>query len=68
MTGIPIHWRLNNQRYKMTGTVCPECGLKMFPPRPVAACPVCAQSEPWPVFSQAGHRVQYTIKQAVPVE
>jgi hypothetical protein len=38
-TGIAPHWRLNAQRHRLMGTVCTECGHKMFPPRPV--CPAC---------------------------
>jgi len=38
-TGIAPHWRLNAQRYRLIGTVCTECGHKMYPPR--AVCPAC---------------------------
>ena len=38
-TGIAPHWRLNAQRTRLIGTVCAECGHKMFPPR--AVCPAC---------------------------
>ena len=36
---IPRHWRLNKQRYALTGEVCPHCQAKIFPPRDV--CPEC---------------------------
>ena len=36
---IPRHWRLNKQRYALTGEVCPHCDAKIFPPRDV--CPEC---------------------------
>ncbi len=35
----PRHWRLNRQRYSLTGTECPHCLEKHFPPREV--CPDC---------------------------
>jgi ribosomal protein L32 len=38
-TGIAPHWRLNAQRYRLAGTVCADCGHRIFPPRPV--CPAC---------------------------
>ena len=36
---IPRHWRLNKQRYALTGEICPHCSAKIFPPRDV--CPEC---------------------------
>lgn len=36
---ISLHWRLREQRYNLTGTVCTECGKRFFTPRPV--CDVC---------------------------
>ena len=36
---IPRHWRLNKQRYALTGEICPHCSSKIFPPRDV--CPEC---------------------------
>ena len=38
---IPQHWRLNDQRYRLTGEQCQHCGAAIFPPRDV--CPSCAQ-------------------------
>ncbi|MBN1430932.1 MAG: hypothetical protein JXB07_21365 [Anaerolineae bacterium] len=37
------HWRLNNQRYTLTGSVCTCCGKQFVSPRPV--CDVCHASE-----------------------
>lgn len=34
---IPRHWRLRAQRYRMEGSVCPNCGQISFPPRRVCA-------------------------------
>jgi uncharacterized OB-fold protein len=39
---IPQHWRLNAQRYALTGTVCEVCGTAHFPPR--AVCSACVQN------------------------
>jgi uncharacterized OB-fold protein len=36
------HWRLNNQRYTLTGTVCTRCGKRFVSRRPV--CDVCHTS------------------------
>lgn len=36
---IPRHWRLRQQRYSLSGEVCPHCNAKLFPPRDV--CPEC---------------------------
>ena len=55
---IARHWRLNSQRYKLVGEVCPECGIKMFPPRDV--CPECADSSPQPDFQFSGKGEVYS--------
>jgi uncharacterized OB-fold protein len=34
---IPRHWRLKAQRYRLEGSVCPNCGQLSFPPRWVCA-------------------------------
>ncbi|RMH65740.1 MAG: Zn-ribbon domain-containing OB-fold protein [Calditrichaeota bacterium] len=36
---IPRYWRLKDQRYKLQGTRCNDCGHLSFPPRLV--CPEC---------------------------
>src|SRR4030042_6652187 len=33
------HWRLQDQRYRLTGVLCQDCGAKMLPRRLV--CPQC---------------------------
>jgi uncharacterized OB-fold protein len=40
---IARHWRLNNQRYTLTGAVCACCGKQFVSPRPV--CDVCHASD-----------------------
>ena len=37
------HWRLNDQRYRLEGTICKNCGAKFFPPREV--CTECKSTE-----------------------
>lgn len=46
---IPRHWRLRNQRYGLTGTVCTQCGKRFFTPRPV--CDACSSAT-----TEADHR------------
>ncbi len=55
---IPRHWRLNAQRYRLQGSVCPICGQARFPPRP--ACPRCMLQ----VRSVADARVPLTSNSA----
>src|SRR3970282_555504 len=35
------HWRLRQQRYALVGEVCPNCEVKIFPPRDI--CPDCGE-------------------------
>jgi uncharacterized OB-fold protein len=37
------HWRLNDQRYRLEGTICKNCGAKFFPPREV--CTECKSTD-----------------------
>ncbi len=56
---IPRHWRLKEQRYKLTGTVCSQCGEKYFPPRQV--CPQCGVEISQPCnFSGKGEVFTFT--------
>lgn len=32
---VSRHWRLQEQRYKLVGETCDNCGVKLFPPRDV---------------------------------
>ncbi len=36
---IPRFWRLKDERYRLQGSNCQECGEVHFPPKPV--CPDC---------------------------
>jgi len=40
---ISRHWRLKDQRYGLTGTVCTNCGKRFFAPRPV--CDECCAAD-----------------------
>ncbi len=57
-TEIARHWRLNPQRYKLVGEVCPNCGNKMFPPRDV--CPECTDKSFQPDFQFSGRGEVYS--------
>lgn len=36
---VPRYWRLRDQRYRLKGSVCNNCGYYSFPPRQI--CPKC---------------------------
>lgn len=36
---IARYWRLQQQRYRLVGEICPHCEEKIFPPRDI--CPNC---------------------------
>lgn len=56
---IPRHWRLQRQRYSLTGEVCPHCDEKIFPPRDV--CPHCGDEAKTEFeFSGRGKVYSYT--------
>ena len=56
---IPRYWRLKNQRYRMRGKKCLDCGNLSFPPRIV--CPECKSRncEPYE-FNGKGTLYSYT--------
>jgi hypothetical protein len=56
---IPRYWRLQKQRYSLTGEVCEHCGNKIFPPRDI--CPQCEAPAKTPyTFSGKGTVYSYT--------
>jgi uncharacterized OB-fold protein len=62
---IAQNWRLNTQRYTLTGEKCPHCGHYIFPPRDV--CPDCAaQARTLYQFSGKGEIYSYTTIQDAP--
>ncbi len=57
---IPRYWRLKNQRYRLEGVVCEQCGHFSFPPR--MACPNCKSRSLKPfAFSGKGNVFSFTI-------
>ncbi|HEY6040850.1 MAG TPA: Zn-ribbon domain-containing OB-fold protein [Anaerolineae bacterium] len=42
-TDLARNWRLKEQRYRLEGNVCRNCGTKFFPPRTV--CSECRHTE-----------------------
>ncbi|MEJ2546043.1 MAG: Zn-ribbon domain-containing OB-fold protein, partial [Calditrichaceae bacterium] len=62
---IPRYWRLKNQRYRLQGRKCQDCGKLSFPPRLV--CPKCKsrKSEPYE-FNGKGKLYSYTTLYQAP--
>jgi len=59
------HWRLKDQRYRLEGTVCAECGAKFFPPRQV--CTECKSTNLKPhEFAGRGELYSFTTVSAPP--
>jgi uncharacterized protein len=53
------HWRLQKQRYGLVGEICPNCGIKLFPPRDV--CLECeAPAKELYTFTGLGEVFSYT--------
>ena len=56
---VPRHWRLKQQRYNLTGEICPHCEAKIFPPRDI--CPTCGEeAKSLYTFSGRGEVYSYT--------
>lgn len=56
---VSRHWRLRTQRYSLVGEVCPNCGVKLFPPRDV--CLECeAPAKELFTFTGLGEVYSYT--------
>jgi len=56
---VARHWRLKKQRYALVGEVCPNCEVKIFPPRDV--CPDCGgEAKDLYTFSGRGEVYSYT--------
>jgi uncharacterized OB-fold protein len=57
---IPRYWRLKNQRYRLQGKKCIDCGTMSFPPRLV--CQKCKSRNTQPhQFRGNGKLYSYTI-------
>jgi uncharacterized OB-fold protein len=61
---VARYWRTTRQRYQLVGEVCPNCSVKIFPPRDV--CPTCEKEAKTPfAFSGVGEVYSYsTVYQA----
>ncbi len=57
---VSRHWRLNQQRYALVGEECPNCGVKIFPPRDVCLECVAPAKELY-TFTGVGEVFSYTI-------
>lgn len=54
------HWRLQNQRYRLLGVQCKDCGAMLFPRRQV--CPRCKSQNLRPLqFEGEGKVYSYTV-------
>ena len=62
---IATMWRTKNQRYSLTGEICPECHKAIFPPRDV--CPHCSeQAGPAHTMSGLGEVYSFSTMYSVP--
>ncbi len=62
---IPRYWRLRNQRYRLEGRVCNQCGTYSFPPRRV--CKKCRSRDTKQYnFKGRGALYSYTIVYQAP--
>jgi uncharacterized OB-fold protein len=60
------NWRLKDQRYRLEGAVCKQCGAKYFPPRQV--CMECKSTEFDPYeFSGRGELYSFTTLYQAPL-
>ncbi len=56
---VSRHWRLQEQRYKLVGEECDNCGVKLFPPRDI--CLECdAPAQELYTFTGLGEIFSYT--------
>ena len=63
---LALNWRLNNQRYRLAGTVCSNCGAKFFPPREV--CTECRSTDMTPhEFDGHGELYSFTVLHQAPL-
>jgi uncharacterized protein len=60
-SSVPLYWRLQKNRYTLTGTRCQTCGNAYFPPKDF--CPTCrrkGKTEPLK-FSGRGKITSFTV-------
>ncbi len=62
---VARNWRVRQQRYRLIGERCEECGQAIFPPRDT--CPHCAEpaQTPYPL-SGRGEVYSYTVMYDAP--
>src|SRR5512135_1931080 len=64
-THLPQIWRLRDQRYRLEGAQCANCGEKLFPPKEI--CPKCKGDQFAPyVFSGRGEIYSYSVMYQAP--
>jgi len=62
---LPSYRRTTKQRMSLVGEICPDCGVKLFPPRDV--CPACGGPAKTPyTFSGRGTVYSYTTMHSAP--
>jgi uncharacterized OB-fold protein len=60
------NWRLKDQRYRLEGAVCSNCGAKFFPPREI--CTECKSQRLTPFqFSGRGELYSFTTMYQAPL-
>ncbi len=60
------NWRLKDQRYRLEGTICGNCGAKFFPPRQV--CTECKATQMTPhEFDGHGELYSFTVLHQAPL-
>ena len=63
---LALNWRLKDQRYRLEGTVCGNCGAKFFPPREV--CAECKSTQMMPhEFDGHGELYSFTVLHSAPL-
>lgn len=63
---LALNWRLRDQRYRLEGTVCQNCGAKFFPPRQV--CTDCKSTNLTPhEFVGQGEIYSFTTVRQAPL-
>lgn len=60
------NWRLKDQRFRLEGSVCQNCGAKFFPPRQV--CTECRSTNMQPYeFDGRGELYSFTVVRSAPM-